>query len=47
MKLQPTNLKKPASLEAGFFYYYDYNFFQTPKKHQLQRTGVKVYLDLI
>ncbi|EGC22727.1 hypothetical protein HMPREF9388_0824 [Streptococcus sanguinis SK353] len=31
MKLQPTNLKKPASLEAGFFYSYDYNFFQTPK----------------
>jgi hypothetical protein len=29
--LQPTNLKKPASLEVGFFYSYDYSFFQIPK----------------
>jgi len=31
MKSQQTNLKKPASDEAGFFNPYDYNFFQSPK----------------
>jgi hypothetical protein len=31
MKSQQTNLKKLASPEVGFFYSYDYNFFQIPK----------------
>ncbi|EGJ44346.1 hypothetical protein HMPREF9396_0833 [Streptococcus sanguinis SK1059] len=31
MKSQQTNLKKPVSDEAGFFYSYDCIFFQTPK----------------